>query len=171
MGMDSKKLSEREKQPGHDRTFRKSEVAFIETATRCLDPEIYEVVANPKDLRECFARKDDGGRLGLDPEASITNKFTGSKFFVEVKNQGPRGNAEERACKLHTVQFYKLMKEMYGYDYHPYITVCCGNLATDRRYTEKFKYLFEPDNYFLWVDLDPDLLCKYLRGLCTAWLD
>ena len=170
MGMDSEKLSNRAKQPGHDQTFRVSEANFVERARECLDPSLYEVQPNPLDLKFCFASREDG-RLGLDPEASITSKVTGRKFFVEVKKQGPRGNAEERACKHHTVQFYKLMKEKYGYDYHPYVTICCENLAVDRRYTAKFAHLFEPDNYFLWKDYDRDLLCSYLRSRCSDWLD
>jgi hypothetical protein len=168
--MDSARLSARARQPGHDTSFRSSELNFIEQAKRCLDPELYEVVANPTDLRECFAPLAQG-RLGLNPEASITSKATGRKFFVEVKKQGPAGNAEERACKHHTVRFYKLMYDLYGYGYHPYVTVFCENLAVDRRYTEKFMFLFEPDNYFLWADYDPDALCRYLNERCGDWLD
>lgn len=170
MGMDSEKLSNRTKQPGHDRTFRHSESSFIEAAQACLKPSEYEVIANPDDLKYCFSAKKDGG-LGLNPEASITSLTTGRKLFVEVKKQGPRGNAEERACKHHTVQFYKLMKSLYPYDYHPYVTIACENLAVDRRYTAKFLHLFERDNYFLWVNYDSDSLCEYLRGRCSAWLD
>ena len=170
MGMDSEKLSKRTKQPGHDRTFLVSEANFVDQARACLDAALYDVEPNPNDLKFCFATKEEGG-LGLNPEASITSKRTGRKFFVEVKKQGPAGNAEERACKHHTVQFYKLMESLYSYDYHPYVTICCENLAVDRRYTAKFVHLFEPENYFLWVDYDPDSLCAYLRGRCSAWLD
>lgn len=168
--MDSHKLSKRTKQPGHDRSFLISESNFVHHARVCLDPDLYEVKANPTDLKYCFASRNEG-RLGLSPEASITSKVTGRKFFVEVKKQGPNGNAEERASKHHTVQFYKLMKSMYSYDFHPYVTVFCENLAVDRRYTAKFVFLFEPDNYFLWAGYDPDLLSAYLNGRCSAWLD
>jgi hypothetical protein len=105
------------------------------------------------------------------PEASITNVSTGRKFFVEVKKQGPAGNADERACKHHTVQFYKALRERFGYSYHPFVTVFCENLATDRRYTLKAEYLFEPNHYFLWVNYDLALLRGYLTGRCTEWLD
>ena len=47
----------------------------------------------------------------------------------------------------------------------------CENLATDRRHTLKFEYLFEPDNYLLWVGYDLDILKNYLEGRCKAWLD
>ena len=168
--MDSEKLSNRTKQPGHDRTFLDSEMSFIQVAQSCLNRNEYEVTANPNDLKYCFATKDEGG-LGLKPEASITSLATGRKFFVEVKKQGPKGNADERACKHHTVQFYKLMNDLYSYDYHPYVTIACENLAVDRRYTAKFRHYFEPDNYFLWVKYDTKSLCKYLSGRCSSWLD
>ena len=168
-GMNSKKLAKREIQPGHDRTFRISETNFITSASKVLDQRIYKIVDHPLDLSEIF--KDTEGSLGVIPEASIENLQTGRKFFVEVKKQGPNGNAEERACKHHTAQFYKLMKDIFNYSFHPFVTVCCENLASDRRYTLKAKYLFEPDNYFLWSNYDEDLLEKYLRARCREWLE
>lgn len=171
MGMDSRRLSERTRQPGHDRSFRTSEDNFVEAARRCLDPNRYEVEAKPSDLRDCFPA-DEGRHLGLQPEASITSKATGRKFFIEVKTQGPRGNAEERACKHHTVHFYNLMRGIYpDYGYHPYVTIFCEHLAVQRRYTVKAQYLFEPDQYFEWVDYDLEPLCAYLRERCSEWLD
>lgn len=171
MGMDSERLSRRLRQPGHDRTFLTSETNFVEAAKSCLDPKKYEVDDRPKDLIECFGKELGERALGLQPEASITSIATGRKFFVEVKKQGPGGNAEERAFKHHTVQFYKLINGLYGYDYHPYVTIWCESLAVLPRYTRKAKHLFEPDQYFLWADYDLDSLCKYLRGRCAAWLD
>lgn len=171
MGMDSERLSRRQRQPGHDRTFRTSETNFVEAARRCLDPELYVVDDRPRDLIECFGTELGKRALGLQPEASITSRITGRKFFVEVKKQGPAGNAEERACKHHTVQFYKLMHELYEYDFHPYVTVLCESLAVLPRYTRKARHLFEPDQYFLWENYELEDLCKYLRDRCTAWLD
>jgi hypothetical protein len=168
-GMNAEKLAARAKQPGHDRTFRDSEKNFIKAAKMILPSDDYKVVDHPDDLVSIF--KDDEGAFGVVPEASIENIHTGRKFFVEVKKQGPKGNAEERACKHHTVQFYKVIQDLYGYDYHPFVTVCCENLATDRRYTLKAGYLFEPDNYFLWTNYDLDLLKGYLTARCAAWLD
>jgi len=168
-GMNSAKLSARRRQPGHDMTFRFAEQNFIVVAERVLDMKTYKVVDHPTDLSHIF--KDEEGTLGVIPEASIENLRTGRKFYIEVKKQGPVGNAEERAFKHHTTQFYKLLKKEFGYNFHPFVTVCCENLATDRRYTLKAKYLFEPDNYFLWKDYDEGLLKRYLRARCTDWLD
>lgn len=171
MGMDSRRLSARKRQPGHDRTFTASETNFVEAAHLCLDPKKYEVVAKPKDLRAVFPGQQGDRPFGVEPEASITSLRTGKKLFVEVKKQRERGNAEERAMKHHTVQFYRTLHDIYGYPYHPYVTVFCEELATLPRYTRKFKYLIEPDQYFLWVDYNLALLCKYLKGRCAAWLD
>src|SRR5579871_4434438 len=148
--MDRKRLSARPRQPGHDRTFLESERNFITHAEACLAPEEYEVVANPRELLRIFDRLGGGRALGVDPEAAIVSRRTGRRFFVEVKKQGPGGNAYERAFKHHTVQFYKTLHAIYGYTYHPFVTVFCENLATDSHYTSKFVYLVEPDNYFLW---------------------
>lgn len=168
-GMNAEKLSARTRQPGHDRTFRVSEQNFIEAAREVLPAKLYSVVDHPADLRSIFS--DDEGSLGVVPEASIENLVTGRKFFVEVKKQGPNGNAEERGFKHHTVQFHKVLHDIYGYDYHPFVTVWCENLATDRRYVLKAQYLFEPENYFLWKDYDLSLLRRYLTGRCSAWLE
>lgn len=167
-GMNSEKLSGRTRQPGHDRTFRVSEQNFIEAAQQVLPATDYRIIDHPADLRSIFV--DGEGSLGVVPEASIENLKTGRKFFVEVKKQGPNGNAEERGFKHHTVQFYKVLHDLYGYDYHPFVTVWCENLATDRRYVLKAQYLFEPENYFLWKDYDLGLLRTYLNARCNAWL-
>ena len=170
--MDSERLSKRAKQPGHDRTFERSEATFIEVAGRVLDPLAYRVADHPRDLAGIFPSDLPGQRdLGVVPEASIESIATGRLFFVEVKKQGPNGNAEERACKHHTVQFYKTLHAIYGFHYHPFVTICCESLATLPRYTSKFPHLFEPDHYCLWVDYDEQLLADFLNGRCRAWLD
>ena len=168
--MDSGRLSARRKQPGHDRTFEASESNFIEAAKRVLDLYRFTVIDKPRDLRSIFS-SDDTVRLGLAPEAKIESRLTGRKFFVEVKKQGPRGNAEERACKHHTVQFYRTMFEVYGYDYHPYVSILCEDLAVNPRYTRKMPFLYEPQQYLLWVEYDLDILSEYLNARAQEWLE
>lgn len=170
-GMDSERLSARERQPGHDRTFATSEANFIEVARECLDLDEYDIVDHPRELTNLFPGVDGDRDLGVVPEASIISKKTGRRFFVEVKKQGDAGNADERACKHHTVQFYKCLQDRFGYSYHPFVTVMCESLATNPRYTRKAVYLFEPDQYFLWAGYDPEALCQYLRKRCAEWLD
>ncbi len=47
----------------------------------------------------------------------------------------------------------------------------CESLATLSRYTDKFRYLIEPKQYFLWKDYDPAILKAYLVARCEEWLD
>lgn len=165
MAMDSAKLSARAKQPGHDRTFRDSEKRFVEALRKILDESEWEIVDHPRDLAKII-----GDTYGVVPEASIRNKKTGNILYFEVKKQGPAGNADERACKHHTVQFYKELHEVTGLPYHPFVTIMCQNLATDVRYTLKHPFYFEEDHYFLWVDYDLDILADFLAKLTVKWL-
>lgn len=172
MPMDSEKLSARSKQPGHDQSYQASEANFIDVARRCLDSDKYDILDKPSELRDLFpAELPDQRSLGIQPEAAIINRSTGRRFFVEVKKQGDRGNADERACKHHTVQFYRTLHEKYGYDYHPFVTVFCESLAVHPRYTRKSPYFFEKDNYFNWQDYEAEHLCEYLQERCRIWLD
>jgi hypothetical protein len=171
-GMDSERLSARTKQPGHDRSFATSETNFIAAARECLDSEQYEILDHPRELANLFPGELAGDRdLGVIPEAAIISKQTGRRFFVEVKKQGDAGNADERACKHHTVQFYKCLHERFGYDYHPFVTVMCESLALNPRYTRKAVYLFEPEQYCLWTNYSLEVLCQYLTDRCAEWLD
>lgn len=160
-------LQNRKKQPGHDQSYRKSENDFSKAAKKALNKRRYRIVDKPKDLQHLF--EDGEGRpLGLKPELLIENVKTGRKFFVEVKKQGPNGNADERAMKHHTKHFYSVMKTRYRYRYHPFIAIFCENLAKDRRYTLKIPYFIEPDHYFLWKDYDYPSLATYLRRRCKG---
>ncbi|OQB95225.1 MAG: hypothetical protein BWX84_00006 [Verrucomicrobia bacterium ADurb.Bin118] len=165
MGMDSKKLSARLKQPGHDRTFRASETNFVKALGMLLPKDEWIIRDHPGDLRQLIS-----GRYGVVPEASIEYRPTGRKVYFEVKKQGPAGNADERACKHHTVQFYAVMRAHTGYSYHPFVTIMCDSLATDERYTTKHPAYFEPDQYFCWVDYDLDALSAFIEKLRQQWL-
>jgi hypothetical protein len=163
--MDSAKLSARARQPGHDRTFEASEANFVTALREILAPEEWAIVDHPRDLAKIL-----GDRFGVVPEASIQYLPTGRKMYFEVKKQGLRGNADERAAKHHTVQFYKLLRDVTGYDYHPFVTVLCESLATADRYTLKHPYFFEEDHYFCWVGYDIDLLADFLAHIADRWL-
>jgi hypothetical protein len=157
MGMDSEKLSRRTKQPGHDRTFESSERNFEAALAKILDPAEFEIDSKPDELRKIF-----DNRFGIIPEASIRHRQTGRVMYFEVKKQGPAGNADERACKHHTVQFQRTLKKVTGAEYHPFCTIFCESLATDERYTVKHPHFFEEGRFFLWVDYDLDDLSAFL---------
>ena len=166
MGMDSRKLSARARQPGHDQSFRASEQSFVATLRGIFPGGSHRVVDHPRDLASML-----GGRYGVIPEASLEYVPTGRRMYFEVKKQGPRGNAEERACKHHTVQFYKSLRDHTGLDYHAFATIMCDSLATDPRYTTKHPFFFEPDHYFNWVDYEIAPLAEYLRRISAKYLE
>ena len=169
--MDSARLSARAKQPGHDRTFTKSEMNFVRALTTVLPSEQYEVADHPKDLLALFGL-GAGRDLGIRPEASIRNRETGRVMYFEVKKQGDAGNAEERAFKHHTVQFYKTLQTFTQMPYHAYCTIFCESLATNPRYTTKFKFLIEPGHYFLWADYELEPLRRFiLDEICARFLE
>ena len=165
MGMDSAKLSARAKQPGHDRTFETSESNFVRALKIILSTAEWDIEDHPRDLAKIIA-----GRYGVIPEASITFKATRRKMYFEVKKQGEGGNADERAAKHHTVQFYKELQDLTGYSYHPFITIMCESLATADRYITKHPFYFERDHYFCWVDYDLDLLTDFIAHIADRWL-
>lgn len=170
MGMDSRKLSARKKQPGHDRTFEASERNFAEALRQVLDLDQFVIVEKPRDLDAIIPKADGNGAYGVIPEVSVTSRKTGKKLFFEVKKQGPRGNADERACKHHTVQFYRTLKELLGYNYHPFFTVFCEDLATDVRYVSKHPFFYEAGQFFSWVGYDLESLEKFVKELCEKHL-
>jgi hypothetical protein len=170
--MDSARLSARLKQPGHDRTFTTSEANFVKALGLILPWEDYEVIDHPKNLLGIFASEAGARDLGLQPEASIENRATGRVMYFEVKKQGDAGNAEERAFKHHTVQFYKTLQAFTRMPYHAYCTIFCESLAANPRYTTKFKYLIEPGHYFLWVGYELEPLRRFiLDEICARFLE
>ena len=170
--MDSARLSARLRQPGHDRTFLTSETNFVAALRSVVDLDRYEVTDHPTELLKMFPLSEGGRALGIRPEASLRNKLTGNVMYFEVKKQGAAGNAEERAFKHHTVQFYKTLRAFTGMPYHAYCTIFCESLATNPRYTVKFQYLIEPEHYFLWAFYKLELLRAFIRQVvCAKFLD
>ena len=78
--MDSKRLSARRKQPGHDTTYRASEQNFVAAARICLKAGRYVVEAKPRDLRSILS--GDGHTFGVEPEAAITSIQTRRKLSM-----------------------------------------------------------------------------------------
>lgn len=165
MGMDSAKLSARIRQPGHDQTFRQSETNFVAALEELLPVADWIVTDHPRDLAKMI-----DGRYGVVPEAGIKLRANGRVFYFEVKKQGPAGNADERACKHHTVEFYKRLAAQTGMPYHAFSTIMCENLATDDRYTVKHPYFFETDHYLLWRHYDLQIMSDYLQMLTERYI-
>lgn len=164
-GMDSGKLSQRAKQPGHDQTFRESEANFVAALEKIVDSTEFLVESQPTDLLQML-----GGRYGIRPEASLVHRSSGRKMYFEVKKQGPSGNADERACKHHTVQFYRELARFTGYNYHAFCTIMCEHLSELEKYVVKHAYFFEPEHYFAWKNYDLDQLADYIAVVCDRFL-
>lgn len=172
--MDSRKLSLRAIQPGDIRTFTKSEDAFHEVASRFNGMNGLRVTRHPDRLKRFYREEGEAHNLGLWPEEEIYHEPTRRPLFFEVKNQGPRGNAEERAYRHHTEVFSQRLMKMFGLEYHPYFTIFTGSLATDLRYTLKFRHHIPLTHYFLWKDYTSkagwDELYEYLAGIIERFL-
>lgn len=158
MGMNAEKLSARSKQPGNDRTFRKSESAFLTALKTVFSDDVWTIEDHPRDLSKML-----GGKYGIIPEASLRHLITGKVMYFEVKKQGSAGNADERAAKHHTVAFYRNLQSVTGMPFHAFTTIMCEALATDLRYTTKHPFFFEENRYFCWVDYDFERLQVFLK--------
>jgi hypothetical protein len=172
--LDSRRLSLRSIQPGHVRTFTKSEDAFHAVASTFDGIDGLRVTRHPSTLKRFYVEEGESHGLGLWPEEEILLVAKARMLFFEVKNQGPRGNAEERAYRHHTQVFSDRLMKMFGLDYHPYFTIFTGNLATDARYTLKFRHHIADGHYFLWTDYQSqagwDELHQYLASLIDRFL-
>ena len=161
-------------QPGNVRRFEKSEDAFHEVAARFDGIQGLKVVRKPVTLRTFYREPGETHSLGLQPEEEILHTPSGRRLFFEVKNQGPRGNAEERAFRHHTLPFEQRLRAIYGIDYHPYFTIFTGNLATDDRYILKFRHHIDRDHYFLWKDYNSaegqDEMERFLERIIKSYL-
>lgn len=158
-------LRGRARQPGHDRQFETAEQAFLTMARSVLPDDEFVVQGQPADLRSFY------GQLGLRPDAKVTHLGTGRYVFVEVKRQGDKGNAEERAYKHHTMRFARELAAHTGFDYHAYVTVFCGSLAQLPRYTTKIPLHIEDGHFLLWRDYRRDLLEGFLTQVTGRLLD
>lgn len=155
MSMDREKLSARKKQPGHFQVYLESENAFVRFLGRSLNPALFEIGEKPRELLHILPNPGIEGAqdaYGIIPDALVTCTATGRKLYFEVKRQNKGGNADERACKHHTVQFQSHLRTVTGYGYHAMVTILCEELANYPKYLAKHPYFFEPDSYFCWKD-------------------
>jgi hypothetical protein len=166
MAGNSDALSNRDIQPGHDQTFKKSEKNFVKALQMLFPSDEWVVVDHPRELTRTI-----NGRYGLIPEASLRNIATDKQMYFEVKKQGLRGNADERACKHHTAAFQAWINDLTGLPYHPFVTVFTDALAVAERYTSKHPVYFEEGHYVNWVGYDlivlKDFMDQYVVPLLT----
>ena len=165
--MASEDLSKREKQPGHDRSFVKSEDSVKKVMERVVSwyPQL---TTTTKSRFKIFPKYSNGYIM---PENTIVNNKNGKVMNFEVKKQGDKGNAEERVFKLFTPKFSEAMKKFHNVDYHPYKAIFCESLATNERYTGKFDVYLDDDDYFLWEDYEnEEELENYIENVIKDYL-
>lgn len=115
-----------------------------------------------EDVKKCsplykkYARIKLSGRYSVKPECVMMNTKNFKRVGFEVKRQGMRGNAEERAMKHHTLPFRKYVNATWNLpeDSVPIRTIFCEKLATENRYTAKFGFFLEDSSYFLLKSYD-----------------
>lgn len=85
-------------------------------------------------------------RTGFAPDSVIYNSRLNKIFFIESKNQGAAGNAQERACKYFTPVIRDMVISFYNLTYFPVGLVMTGNMVND---PDKVGYIREAENYFM----------------------
>ena len=117
----------------------------------------------PKDLSAIYGANiwASGNRgHGIKPEFVIRNQRTGQAVFVEVKRQGTRGNAHERACKFMMPGILesarKIAKQPSGVI--PFWWVFTNGLANHPRYQQEIRHWFKgiDRHVLLWEDLSDE---------------
>jgi hypothetical protein len=162
-------LSKRAKQPGHDQRYRGAEKRFLRVMKRLTDERLCQITEKPRDLADYY-RGPAGEVFGLVPELKLELKEGRGVIFYEVKRQGPKGNAEERAFRHHTVRFTEGLKRKLGVDYHAYVTVFCESLAELPRYTVKAREHIPDENLILWKGYAPEIIAQHLARVGRQWL-
>lgn len=117
----------------------------------------YTYTRQPSDLRGIYGQHPAGGPHGVRPDSVVRNGETGRSIFVEVKRQGDRGNAHERACKYFTPGIIsstrKIAKQPKGVI--PFWWIFAGGMATSARYVQEIRHWFlgVEGNLLLWQSI------------------
>lgn len=117
----------------------------------CLGTE-FMYVSKPRDLREIY-----GTSHGIVPEAVIRNTRTERAVYVEVKRQGDRGNAHERACKYFAPGIVASTRVIANQPEGviPFWWIFTNGIARAPRYVEEIRHWFQgiQCNLLLWENI------------------
>lgn len=105
-----------------------------------------------------------GGGCNID--CKIENRASGKKYFLECKNQGDKGNAQERAAKYATPSIIAHVQKKFGVTYHPFGYLFTGAMVESRDYILELKatYGFAADHMLLWKK-------EHLPAPLLEWLE
>ncbi len=95
--------------------------------------------AQKREFREYTDKlREKRSECGPEPDLMIRNKQTGKMHFVEVKNQGGKGNAHER-CAKYATGILAHMKRKMNVTHHPVSYIFGGTMLTKRKYNLELK--------------------------------
>ena len=105
----------------------------------------YDYEHQPSDLHGIYGAHPASGRPhGIRPDAVVRNTETGRSVFIEVKRQGDRGNAHERACKYFTpgiiASACEIARQPAGVI--PFWWIFANGIATSARYVQEIRHWF-----------------------------
>lgn len=89
-------------------------------------------------------------KLGMEPDGMIRNRITGKAHLLEDKNQGPRGNAHERACRYGMTKMETIIRQKLGVEGQPVSWIFAGRMTTVEKYILEIQATF-PDNHVLLI--------------------
>jgi len=123
------------------------------------DPSRYAKPEHPTDMdvwyesgqfRTLKKPRASGGGCLID--CKIQHIASGRRIFIEAKNQGPAGNAHERAAKYATPSIIVHVQKKFGVSYHPFAYLFTGEMVERLDYTVELEttYGFALTHLFLW---------------------
>jgi hypothetical protein len=156
-------LANRSSQPGDSLIWRRPEEEVFNVLQKVFaDNEI----TNHPTIKNLFGSKS------LQPDFKITNKESGRHFYVEVKYQGPRGNAHERLYKHYCPGVAESYLSKCGSTFK-IITICTGHLAVLPKYIDEIRCIVgldNMDNVFFWTPYNTENLIEFLLTKKADWI-
>jgi hypothetical protein len=128
--------------------YKKNPGKYVKPAEPKKGDTYYE--AETKRFFEWTGRKWGKTRLGMTPDAMIRNYVTGKCHLLEDKNQGPRGNAHERACRYGMTKMENIIREKLGVTGQPVSWIFAGEMTVTEKYILEIQATF-PDDHVLLV--------------------
>ena len=177
-----KRTKQSEALANRDNTWQGNAAGAAQISERGLDEVMTELFSRPTHAHYKLRKRPDdlnriyGGDHGIFPDFSITNENTGRKIFIEVKRQGPEGNAHERAGRYFAPGLVKegRKKGKLPDGVFPYFLIFTANLASDDGYRREITKWFNEElkeHFLLWKDWSPDLLEKFFEENMRPVLD
>lgn len=115
---------------------------------------------------------DEGMDYYYQLDIKIVDNTTNNPLFIEIKNQGDRGNAYERAMKVGPSGGLALLKQiLYNVPYRPTMCVFSGDMINSSspksvKYKKTLKNCFVefPDHLLFWDNYDPIIAINFVEN-------